>query len=122
MANTDLRAFQPTEQAWKDLNEALKLLRDKIGEEGPVGVPTTESIDITDTHLGGGLNVPVLLKDASAKGSDQNMCYSFSETNFHPLDWRSILKMFPQDTFEEMIGQQHVVQLKVEPVIGVFSY
>ena len=72
-------------------NETLKFLRGKIGEQGASGVVAIQSIDITDTHLNGGLKVPVLLKDADAKGSLQNWYYEFSETDFHAIDWRAVL-------------------------------
>ena len=72
ITNKDLRAFRPTKQAWKDSSEALKFLRDKLGEQGVVGQPTTHSIDITDTHLGGGLKVPVMLQDTDAKAAAPN--------------------------------------------------
>ena len=81
ITNKDLRAFRPTKQAWKDSSEALKFLRDKLGEQGVVGQPTTHSIDITDTHLGGGLKVPVMLKDTDAKvGAPHWSRYSWNQS------------------------------------------
>ena len=121
ITNTELRDFKPGDSKWKPVNETLKFLRGRIGEQGPVGVPTTQTIDITNTHLGGGLKVPVVQKDAANKNSAQNQYYTFSETEHHEVDWRSILKQLPQDTFDQMIGQKHVVQLKVEPVLGSYD-
>ena len=85
ITNADLRAFEPKEHRWKDSNETLKFLRDKLGEQGVVGQPTTFALDITDTHLGGGLKVPVVLRDEVAKG-EPNMYFYFSDTEFRAMD------------------------------------
>ena len=104
-------------QTWKDTSETLKYLRDQLGEQGEVGYPTTESIDITDSHLDGGIRVPVMLKPEQENGV-QNMYYEFCNEASRPIDWRSILKLLPTDTFDDMIGKKHVISMKLEPVIG----
>ena len=54
-----LRAYVPS-QGHKVTNEAMKYLRDFVGEKDVPGKPRIRAVEVTTAHQGGGLSIPTM--------------------------------------------------------------
>ena len=71
MTNAEVKAYA-TPQGHKTSNEALKYLRDHVGEKTVPGVPTLRAVEVTTSDRGGGLTIPTMTKPLNTH-SDEGM-------------------------------------------------
>ena len=107
MTNKEVKHYA-NNQPHRAANEALKYLRDNVGEDGK-GNPVCLAIDVCMTHHGGCMLFPVMQRDPNAAG-DQNMYYHFPLGTSQSFDWKAMIHNLPEKERGEMIGRHHVVR------------
>ena len=91
--NSEIKNYQ-TKQGYKRTNEALKYLREYVGEAEQIGVPSVKAIEMTHTSIhGGGVSIPIMTKDRD--GLDESMDWRWKWWEYCVFDWKAMLKNLP---------------------------
>ena len=113
MTNAEVMAYAPT-QGHKASNEALKYLRDHVGEKDVRGVPGIRSVELTTSHTCGGLTIPTMTKPLNTH-SDEGMDYTFHhELPYRNVDWKAVIVNLPTAKRDQMLRNNHVCRMTLE--------
>jgi hypothetical protein len=114
MTNAEVKAYT-TKQGHATTNEAMKYVRDHVGEKNVPGVPTLRAVEVTHAHLGGGLSIPTMTKPLKT-GSDEGMDYWFDLGKVRTVDVKAMVANLPREKRDEMLGNNHVCRMTLEYV------
>ena len=115
-----LRAYVPS-QGHKVTNEAMKYLRDHVGEKDVRGQPGIRAVEVTTAHQGGGLSIPTMTKPMKT-GSDEGMDYTFHlELPPRTVDPWAMIANLPPKQRDDMLRDNHVCRMTLEWVPGSYD-
>ena len=66
ITNAEVKNYDTQGQGHRLTNEAMKFLRDHVGEEDVPGQPSVRAIELTHAHHGGGLTIPAVHRSQHA--------------------------------------------------------
>ena len=113
MTNDEVKAYVRT-QGHKATNEAMKYLRDHVGEKDVRGLPGIRALEVTTAHLGGGLSIPVMTKPMNTH-SDEGMDYQFHHDRpYRTVDCKAMIANLPTNVMDTMLGANHVCRMTLE--------
>jgi hypothetical protein len=120
MTNAEVKAYG-TNQGHKTTNEAMKYIRDHVGEKEDPGWPGIRALEVTTAHLGGGLTIPVMTKPKNT-GSDEGMDYSFHYNQaYRTVDCKAMIANLPTAKRDKMLGAHHVCRMTLEWVPNTYD-